>query len=72
MMPSELAAIRVKSASEEATVELLDEGEVGLGGVVGEAFKVERKAAIDRICGEKANNLLAERGALGGVLEDGA
>ena len=64
--------IEAEVARVQIGVELLDEGEVGLGGVVGEAFKVERKAAIDRICGEKANNLLAERGALGGVLEDGA
>ena len=43
--------------------------EVGRIGVVGEALDIERQAAIGRVGGQKAHDLLAQRGALVGVLK---
>jgi len=51
-------------------VELLDEALVGRTGVVGEAFKVQRQPAINRICGEEAHQLLAQCGTLVWVFEE--
>ena len=87
MMPSELAAIlpevgvgggdgRVDVEAQVARVhvgvELLDEAQIGRGGAFRETFEVQREAAIDRKCGEKANDLPAKRGALAWVGENGA
>ena len=49
-------------------IKRLDKAQVGGVRIVGDAFDVERKAAIDRVSGEKAHDLLEQRGALVRVL----
>ena len=50
-------------------IKRLNEAQVGRILIVGDAFNVERKAAIDRVSGEKAHDLLEQRGALVGIRE---
>ena len=61
--------VEAQAARMQVPVELMDEGQIGGRGFVGKALKIERKAAISRVRGEKADDLLAQRGALAGILE---
>ncbi len=60
--------IEPEIAGAHVLIERLDEAQVGGTVFVGDAFNIEREAAIDGIRGEKAHDLLAKRGAFGGIL----
>jgi hypothetical protein len=61
--------IEAEIAGTHVLIERLDEAEVGGTVFVGDAFNIERESSIDGIRGEQAHDLLAKRGAFGGILE---
>ncbi len=61
--------IKPQVARMQVAVKLMDKGQVPLGGMVRQALKVQRDAAISRKCGQEANDLPAQRIAPGVIVE---